>query len=305
MAHERQHWIPKAYLSAWCDRDPATQNPPRIYRYLKSGSYKDYRSPKQVFADPDLYTVPDPDGGRNLGTEHALGRLEDAYARTRDRVLAKRNPIIGDARRDILLFIAALRVRSSTMRDQRAASDLAALRIADDMNASLLTITSERRRTLPQKFSSNPESGSIPLKEFRRLASRPFGETLPRDVVAEARILDQMHISILMVPNEGETLITSDAPVVWWDPTDPPPSRRPLGLGRPAIEVTVPLSPTICALVTHQPDSDYVDISAVTVDEINMRTLYRCRDIFLSEKSSLKVNWLAEQDAPWRCHDVT
>jgi hypothetical protein len=248
-----------------------------------------------MFSELELYTIPEPDVDRNLGTEHALTRLEDTYARVRDRVLAKRIPIPADARRDVLLFIAALRVRSPATRDHRAAHNAAVLRVADDMKASLLTMTAEQRRNLPRPLSSDLGSQGVPLEEFRSLAALAFGETLPRDVSAEARLLDQMHLSILVAPNKGETLITSDTPVVWWDPTDPPPSRSPLGLGRRAVEVTMPLTPTMCARITHLPGSDYARIGGATVDEINMRTLYRCREVFLSEKPSLTVGWLDEQ----------
>ena len=294
MEHERQHWIPKAYLSAWCDPDPARQNPRRIHRYRKSGSYKDHRPPRRIFSEAELYTRPNPDGTRNLGTEHALTRLEDAYTKIRDRVLAQRNPISGDERRNVLLFTAALRLRSPEMRDHDAAYRTAVLRVADSIKESLLTMTPEQRRNLPRSLSTEPGSRGIPLEEFRRLANRSFGETLTRKVVIEAQILDQMYLSICLAQDRGETLITSDAPVVWWDPTDPPPSRRPLGLGRRAMEVTLPLTPTMCARITHLPSPAYVDIDAAAVDEINMRTLHQCRDFFLSEKPSLTIDWLDE-----------
>jgi hypothetical protein len=100
-----------------------------------------------------------------------------------------------------------------------------------------------------------------------------------------------MHLSILVAPPGGESLISSDNPVSWWDPFDPPPSRRPLGLGRDDIEVTLPISPTTCAIATHEPGEDYIDIGADAVDELNMRTLYRCREVFISERSTLGVEW--------------
>ena len=60
------------------------------------------------------------------------------------------------------------------------------------------------------------------------------------------------------------------------------------------MEVTLPLSPKLCALLTHPLNPDYIDIDTATVDELNMRCLYRCRDIFLSETPSRCVEWLEE-----------
>jgi hypothetical protein len=83
-SHKRQHWIPDTYLDAWCDPDPARQNPRRVYRYDRDGSFRDYRPPSRIFTVDDLYTVPGPGGSRDLKTEHALNRLEDALL---DRIL--------------------------------------------------------------------------------------------------------------------------------------------------------------------------------------------------------------------------
>ena len=290
MEHGNQHWIPRGYISAWCDPDPGKQNPCRVYRYGKDGRYIDYRTPKRIFSDvPELYTKWLPDGGRDLSTEHALQRLEDAYIRMRDRLLTKRQPLTDEARADLFLFISALRARSPSMRDHHAENDAAVLRVADSVKASMQQMTPEQRRNLPRPLTS---SGSgIPLEEFRRLAARPFGETLLNQIGIEARLLGRMHLSILVVLPGGESLISSDNPVSWWDPFDPPPSRRPLGLGRDNIEVTLPISPTTCAIATHEPGEDYIDIGADAVDELNMRTLYRCREVFISERRTLGVVW--------------
>jgi len=283
--------MPEAYVAAWCDLDPAKGNPRRVYRYGKDGRYIDWRTPSRMFSDvAEIYTIPKSGGCRDLSTEHFLQRLEDAYARVRDGVLARREPLTDDARADIILFVAALRARSPFARDHNAANDAAVLRVADDMKATLQTMTCEQRSKLPRPLPLRDRPG-IPLEEFRRLAARPFGETLLRNIAIEAELLGRMQLSILVAPNEGDSLISSDAPVAWWDPADPPPSRRPLGLGRQNIEVTVPFSPRMSARIAHAPGPDYADIGPEAVDELNRRTLYRCRNIFISDTDRLGVVW--------------
>lgn len=290
MEHGNQHWIPNGYLRAWRDPDMAKQNPVRVYRYGKNGLYIDWRTPSRMFSDqPEIYTRPRPGGGRDLSTEHELQRLEDAYVRVRDRVLAKQESLTDEVRVDLILFIAALRVRSPFMRDHHAASDAAVLRIAEGANVSLKRTTGQRSR-VPRAEIGGDEPG-ISLEDYRALAARPFGERLLHDIAIDAQMLARLHLSILFTPATGETLITSDAPVVWWDPLNPPPSRRPLGLGRPTIEVTLPLSPKLCASLTWVRRPDYIELGPSDVDQLNLRVLHRCREIFLSERSDLVVEW--------------
>lgn len=295
--HFRQHWIPEAYLSAWCDPHPERQNPRRVHRYAKSdGRYIDYRPYNRIFTVPELYTVPGPDGGRDLRTEYALGRPEDSFVRLRDRVLAHGAPLTRDGRRDLLRFIAALRNRSPAMHAHHTKFNERVLEVADDLAEGLQAMSAEERTAfakLPGPPSVDREDG-ISLAEFRELADQPFGAYLPQHVVAEASLLEQMHLSLLRMPEDGQCLITSDNPVVWWDPSDPPPSRRPLGLGRRRIEITVPVTPFLCAVISHDPGPDFADVDAAVADEINMRTLYRCREVFLSREPNLVVDWLDE-----------
>ena len=291
MAHERQHWIPESYLSAWCDTDPTRLNPRRVHRYRRDGSYRDYRPPSRIFTEHELYTIRGVNGQRDLTTEHALTLLEDAYVRIRDRTLAKRQALSDKKRDQLFLFIASLRARSPAQRDHHADFRASVLRVGDELKAALKDMTPEQRKRAHLPYLTRNGPPGIPLEKFRELANRSFGEHLPQDVNMEARLMSRMHLSVLFAQSDMETFITSDRPVVWWDPTDPPPSQWPLGLGRRAIEVTMPLTPTMCARITHWRTSEYANASASDVNEVNMRTLYHCKDVFLSERPNLSVNW--------------
>lgn len=298
--HKRQHWLPDTYLGAWCDPDPSKQNPGRVYRYGKDGCYRDYRPPSRIFTVDDLYTVPGADGGRNLETEHALTRLEDRFSRLRDGRLVRGQPLSDEDRRDLIWFVAALRNRSPAMHSHHARFKDRILEIAESTEAALKAMSPERRhdamsgmRTLS---SPGDKTNSISLDDFRKEAAAPFGAYLPRHIVIEAGMLERMRVAVLRAPGP-ETLITSDRPVSWWDPTDPPPNPvRPLGLGCRNIEVTVPLTPLLCARISHHRGPDYLDLDVDEVDEINMRTLYRAREVFISCRPDLVVDWLEEGD---------
>ena len=294
----RQHWIPDTYLSAWCDPDPASQNPRRVYRYDADGEYRDYRPPGRIFTVDDLYTVPLPDGGRDVRTELALNKLEDSFARIRVKYLMKSVSLPPFARSDLLWFIAALRNRSPAMHEHHAAFNDRILEIATDMEDRLTAMSLDERiewygKTRHISLNVGGDKG-IPLKAFRKIAAEPFGEYLPRHVANEARFLEKMHLIILHIP-DGCYLITSDRPVVWWDPENPSPSRIPLGLGRRTIEITVPLTPFLCALISHRPGPDHAMIDVDSVKNLNTRTLYRTREVFIAHRPDLVVDWSDEQ----------
>ncbi len=293
--YKRQHWIPDTYLDAWCDPDPARQNPRRVYRYNPDGSFKDYRPPSRIFTEDDLYTVTGRDGDRDLKTEHALNRLEGAFARLRKFHLATGRPLPPAGRRNLIWFIAAMRNRSPAMHAHQQSFHNRILEVANSMDEGLRAMSTQkgaechaktRRMSLPR----NDGDRGIPLEKYREIAARPFGAYLPGHIITEARLLEQMHLTIVRIP-ASQSLITSDHPVVWWDPKDPPPSRHPLGLGRRTMQVTCPLTPYMCAVISHDVGPEYADTDIKGADILNMRTLYRAEETFISCRPDLVVDW--------------
>ena len=293
-----QHWIPRGYLLAWCDPEPTSQNPLRVHCYNANGTYQDFRHPENIFSEPDLYTQSGSDGERNLETEHMLGELDGRFGWVRQNLLMKGKPLREEARRDILWFIAAQRNRSPGMRDQRARLSNHVLKIASSMEEGLARMSADERaewNNATHKSPSKSDGKGIPLREFRKIAARPFGAYLPQLIVDEFRLLKKMRLTILRASKE-QAFITSDRPVVMWDPMNPPPSRLPSGLNCQKIEIIMPLSPSLCALISHAHEAGYGELDVESVDAINMRTLYYTREIFISHRPDLVVDW--QEGAP-------
>lgn len=197
------------------------------------------------------------------------------------------------ARRDLLWFIAALRNRSPAMHARQTAFNHRVLEAATSTEDALKAMSPKKRAEWIEKarrtsLRSADENG-VPLRAFREMAAQPFGAYLPNFVAIEARLLEQMQLVILRIP-ERHSLITSDRPVVWWDPRDPLPSRNRLGLGRRTIEITVPLTPSLCAQISHRCGPDYADTDAEGVDILNLRTLNRAREVFIAHRPDLAVD---------------
>lgn len=204
-SHKRQHWIPETYLNAWCDPEPACQNPRRVYRYSLDGSLRDYRPPSRIFTEEDLYTLRGKNGDRDLRTEHALNRLEDAFARLRTSYLTTGRPLPPAGRRNLIWFIAAMRNRSPTMHAYHQSFHACVLKVANSAEERLRAMSHEERaqwHEKTQRMSLPRDDGNhgIPLKEYRKIAARSFGAYLPEHIIIEARQLEQMHLTIVRVP---------------------------------------------------------------------------------------------------------
>src|SRR5215472_10738844 len=93
MEYSKQHWVPKSYLEAWCDPDPPPRYGRYVWRFLKDGSKVQRKSPANIFAETDFYTIHLDGGGRDLSLEHRLGTLEREFCRIRETRIAKREPL--------------------------------------------------------------------------------------------------------------------------------------------------------------------------------------------------------------------
>ena len=60
--HKWQHWIPRAYLSAWCDPDTPEDQEPYVWSFPRDGGAGRRRAPKNMFAETDMYTIKLEDG---------------------------------------------------------------------------------------------------------------------------------------------------------------------------------------------------------------------------------------------------
>lgn len=294
--HKRQHWVPKTYLGAWCD--PNLKNR-AVHRYSTDGVYLDWRPPSRICAADDLYTITGPNGERDLAVEHALNKLEDAFARTRRKLLEPGLPLTTKARHELIWFIAALRNRTPAMRDHFQAFLDRVLEVGESAERAMKRATPEERQRMARASMSPTSRGadkSMSLSEWRKLARGTFGERLPSHITAEAELLERMQLVILRAP-AGQSFITSDSPVAWWDPTVWPKRRQPLGLRMPNIQITLPLSPTMCALVSHHPTPEYIDVYVGDVVELNARTLAFCNEIFIAHTADLVVDWVKHAPA--------
>lgn len=299
--HKNQHWIPKVYLKSWLDPDFKGKV---VHRYNADGSYLDYRPISRIFSEDDLYTIRRPDGSRSLETEEGLQRLETYFDRAR-RTLERGGEFAVNHQTALVVFIAAMRNRSPASRDSWQGFLDRVTAVGENMERSIRDASPAKRRAMARSPMLKGNGKSIPLVDWKAAAAKPFGAWLLGHIGIEARHMGRMSLQILEAPAES-FFITSDNPVVWWD-AEPRPDGvlRRLGLGYKHLEVTMPLSPHLCALLSHSGDAGRATVNQEWVDHINMRTLSQCDRLFLSSSPNLCVDWHdVSFPAEWAMQDL-
>jgi hypothetical protein len=99
MAHRKQHWVPSSYLGAWCDPDRPPKYDPYVWIFPKDGGNGQRKSPRNIFAETDFYTIHLPDGARDLSLEHGLATFETRFSRIRETRIDKRQPLSAEDKR--------------------------------------------------------------------------------------------------------------------------------------------------------------------------------------------------------------
>jgi Protein of unknown function (DUF4238) len=241
-----------------------------------------------------MYTFVDKEGRRDLTIEQGLSRLEDIFGRLRRDKIMGCEPLTDEDKATLCLFVATARFRTPRNRDHWKRQWGEAVELGDRIAENIESLSSEEKAALQ---SVPPPSGpTISIEELRALAEQPLQRMLRAATTAETEILSYMTITIICTSNDAG-FITSDAPVVWFDPQlyKRPAFWRSLALGAETIEVTMPIAPSRLLLLTHRRLREgYIHIpeSAVyLIDENNRRTRFHRDEHFVSNSKEKKEVW--------------
>jgi hypothetical protein len=279
--NKKQHFIPRAYLSAWTDPSGPAEQEPYLWLFPKEGGKGRRKAPVNVFTETDMYTVQTPEGERNLYFEHGLAQLETGLKRIREDFLELGKQLPAVPRLKLTAFLSALHTRTPRFRDHHRDSWQKVLNLGEEMEEAMRRKTpEERQRISSMTVISSAEGAGMSMEDVRRIVTYPIQHIAPAAIEAELPFLLQMKMLVLCAP-VGSRFITSDAPVVWFDPES---RNRPLmwqgpGLMYETLEISMPISPRQLILITHdRPMSRgvkpmvYVDVNVTTVLELNRRT---------------------------------
>jgi hypothetical protein len=238
--HKKQHYVPRTYLAAWVDPDKPEKMDDYVWRFTPKGEPAARKAPENLFTETDFYTIPMPDGSRNLELEHGLSGLETAFAATRsklDRLHIFDDPVEVT---QLLAFTVAMFGRTRSHRDFQRSQWTPLLEMIESNERQF----SERRPGPPIHANADPRAASVMSSEVREFVERPVQTLLPIYMEKLLPIFFSMDLAIV-VTKMKPGFVTSDHPVVMHDTTAyrRPPFYRDVALMSKDTEVTFPVSP--------------------------------------------------------------
>jgi hypothetical protein len=297
-SHKSQHWIPRSYLRAWTDPASPAGQEPFVHVFSKDGGSHRKKAPNNLFAATDLYTIKRPDGGRDLHLEHGLADLESGFALLRKDFLFARRSLPVQRHVKLMAFVAAMHSRTPSFSDHHMKFWDEVRSIGEQVERQMKTATpEEKQRAASVSFPSSQSRPTLSMENVRQITENPMRYTLGF-VGVELPHLVKMHSTILCTDSDPG-FITSDAPVIWFDPDwhKKPPLFRSPSLSDLRLEITLPISPDQLLMLTHPRDEvdqqpiQYLDVPEKVVVEANRRLRFQSDKEFVVRRAFIDPKW--------------
>lgn len=296
--NKSQHFIPRSYLAGWVDRDGPPNHTPAVWLFPKDGGVGRKKAPRNIFAETDMYTIPMPDGGRDLRIERGLSYLEKGIPDLIENFVARRRQLPEHRFVRLIAFIAAMHGRTRRFRDHQREQWGNILSMGEEVSRQYQDASPEQRKRMTSM--SLPSTGpKMDLDDVRRLVEMPIQMMMSSLLSAEVPILSQMQMTIYCT-DDPTGFITSDDPVVWFDPEAPkrPPMFQGAALMYDSVEITMPLSPRHLVSIAHAPDMslgikpvEYADAWPQTVLAMNRRTVFYAEQSVVVSRDEYNPAW--------------
>ncbi len=250
-----------------------------------------------------MYTVHRDDGSRDLRIEHGLQALEDRFTRVRKTTFDRELWPPPEKLVDVLAFVAALQFRTVAIRDD-SAEQWGRLRDMTDAMQDRLDQATLPEREAMARASAPLRSGrgrTMGPEQIRALAERPIQTMLPSAIATVLRMISKMSVSVLCT-SDVVGFVTTDHPCVLFDPKGHtlPPIYRGVGLTNPRVELTVPLSPSHCLLISHRANlhGEFWALPPDSLDELNRRHIAHGNTSFVARENTTKPVWFRRYPLP-------
>jgi hypothetical protein len=305
-SHKKQHFVPQCYTKAWIDpTTPVGQKvDPFVWVFDRKGANARRKSPANLFTETDIYTITKADGRRDLYLEHGFGDLEDRFTRIRNLRFAKNQWPTDEEMIYLLAFVATFQARTQANRDHQRQQWGNIRKRMEEMQNSYEEARPARKAVFERMDSIGPNgsdrSTGMTIRDVKAMEEFPIQTMMGTIVKTVLPIFQRMSCAVLQT-YDPIGFVTSDQPCTWFDSESyklQPIFRGP-GLNSPTIEVTLPISPKQCLVLSHRPKlNGYIDIPQHVVDELNYRHVVHCKDSFISHSKQTRQIWFEEREMP-------
>jgi hypothetical protein len=264
MKYRKHHYVPESYLRAFAVVAPGKRNP-MLWVYDKEETEPRKQSPKDTAAINDLYTISDDETMSPHALEQAFGKQESEVAPVLERwrkpgaipqikdipkvayfvaLLHVRNPKSAKWYEAMLEVMQAERARSIASNDARFENFWNSLVAGDSITSKLFTKEQVREKLLhfDKHFIVKID------QKYTTFSPLPHADAIYSE-------LTKMYWCLCTAP-AGIHFITCDSPVVVRFK-----KGDGVGFGHPTAEVTFPISPNVCIVLTR-----YNKYKALSVD---------------------------------------
>jgi len=226
MDKKRHHYVPKAYLKFFCNEEE------KVLIYRKDDPEKPFlQSPNSFGFHKYYYSQPMPEGCKDHNSlENLFSEVESKWTSIAESILKRQD--VNDRLEDIFNFIALQYVRVPAIRDACEAI------LAAEVKATARVL--DKAGKLPPK-PKGVELDQIEVSIDPHQSILAMVETLK----GAGQVFDKVGIGALH--NQTDLpFLTSDNPVIWFDPSVPESEMRPYNL-QPDCEVVLlfPVSPNL------------------------------------------------------------
>ena len=231
---KRHHFVPKAYLKAFCDQNG------KLLVYRKDGP------PEPLHVVPDAtqfrryyYSQPTPDGGQdNNALEAVFSTIESDWPETVAKL--HRREDVNDRLENIFQFMSLQRVRVPASRD--TAEAVLAQTVKDTMKVML---ANGKLPPPPPGLEDLPNQVQVAIDPHKSIHS----------MVAMMQGMEKLYSMLGLAAVHNATsrpFLTSDNPVLWFDPSLPFDYQRPYTINPDTgpVFLVFPVSPTLALVGT-------------------------------------------------------
>jgi hypothetical protein len=301
--YKKQHFVPQCYTKAWLDpMAPAgPTSTPYVWVFDRDGNNPRRKSPSNLFTETDIYTIERADGGRDLTLEHGFQELEDKFTRIRNLAFNQMKWPDTEQMAWLFAFVATAQARTQANRDHHREQWGNIRKKMEDFQEAYENASPSKKKAFAAMATTPSQSGSgMTLEHVRAMEEHPIQLMISQVVNTVTRVFANMHVAVLTT-EDPVGFVTSDNPCTWFDPESYkyPPIYRGAGLGMKTIEVTLPISPRQCLVITHNPDwKGYIKVDEKAVDELNYRHISHSKESFISCSQVTRPIWFAQRPMP-------
>ena len=289
-----QHFVPKSYLSAWCDPNTPPLQTPSVWIFTKDGTQSHNKAPKNILKETDTYTIKGADGSRDLTLEQGLCQLESRFVSIRNNKLSKEEPLSQDEHLYVCGFMAAMITRTKAQREYYKEYWGGLLKDLDGM-IKRRRQENPNARIILDRLPEDLNKRSLTYADVREAAEKPLQTLMfPLIDTITPRLLRLDYA--IFTTDDAPGFITSDNPCSWYDPKwqELPPMLQNQPALRKSTEISLPISPRQMICLNLNGIRGYIKANDKIINAINARTRFNALESFIVNANLKKWEWFAE-----------